>query len=80
MPRKIFLSGTDDYFYKSNPIEIRIHEQTIKHQINYNNIVAAGGLITWLFLVDWTLQVATILIAKAPKILKLATWFVKKSP
>ena len=52
MPRKIFLSGTDDYFYKSNPIEIRIHEQTIKHQINYNNIVAAGGLITWLFLVD----------------------------
>ena len=29
-------------------------EQTIKHQINYNNIVADGGLITWLFLVDPT--------------------------
>ena len=32
---------------------------------------------------DWTrttLQVATILVAMAPKILKLATWFVKKSP
>ena len=27
-----------------------------------------------------TLQVATILVAMAPKILKLATWFVKKSP
>ena len=62
------------------PIEIRIHEQTIKHQINYNNIVASGGLITWLCLVDPTLQVATILIAMAPKILQLVTWFVKKSP
>ena len=27
-----------------------------------------------------TLQVATILVAMVPKILKLATWFVKKSP
>ena len=27
-----------------------------------------------------TLQVATILVAMAPKILELATWFVKKSP
>ena len=27
-----------------------------------------------------TLQVATILAAMAPKILKLATWFVKKFP
>ena len=26
------------------------------------------------------LQVATILVAMAPKILELATWFVKKSP
>ena len=54
--------------------------QTIKHQINYNNIATDGGLITWLCLMDPTLQVATILIAMAPKILKLATLFVKKSP
>ena len=27
-----------------------------------------------------TLQVATILVSMAPKILELATWFVKKSP
>ena len=27
-----------------------------------------------------TLQVATILVAMAPKILELATWFLKKSP
>ena len=27
-----------------------------------------------------TLQVATIFVTMAPKILKLATWFVKKSP
>ena len=75
MRRKIFLFGTDDF-----PIEIRIHWQTRKHQINYNNISTDGGLITWLYLMDPTLQVATILIAMAPKILQLVTWFVKKSP
>ena len=31
-------------------------------------------------LVEPTPQVATILVAKVPRILKLTTWFVKKSP